>query len=501
MPNQSISSAFGDRARATPDEIVVVDDAGSTSAAELDRRATQLARVLLRQGVRRNDLVVVALPNSTAFVIACVAIWRVGATPMPINPSMSPAERSELELLAKPVAVCGVPSGHDWIPTVEQSGAHLESTDELPDLWADCWKVTVTSGSTGRPKVVVATAPALVDTTLPMAPIIPKSATQLVASPLWHAIGFTYALRGLMTGHQLVIMPGFDERRFLESVPHHRITWAALSPSSIHRLMRITAADRAAYDVSSLTSILHIGGRCAGADKRALLNWLGPERVWEVYAGSESNGITAANGADWLAHPGTVGVPVDGTRISIRNDDGTEAATGDIGVIWMNRGSRPFYHYLGSRSQRTSDGWDTLDDLGYVDEGGRLYVVDRTVDVIAQGASTIYPADIEELVEEHPQIRGAVAFGERQPDGNDTLALLVDVGDSRITARSVADHLHQRTRGRTTPTRIILTNSHIRDDGGKFRRRTLAEADRLLSAPTASGHRTVRPSPPSSPAG
>ena len=474
MAEQSISSAFAERAARDPNEIVIIDAAGATTAAELDRRATQLARVLLRQGVQRNDLVELALTNSAALIVASVAIWRVGATPMPIDPAMDPAERAELETLARPSACFGVPSPHHWIPTVQQSAAQLESTDPVPDAWADCWKAPVTSGSTGTPKVVAATAPARVDPERPLAPIIPKDAVQLVCTPMCYATGFTYALRGLMTGHRLVIMAEFDERQFLELVPQHRITWAVLSPPSIRRLVRVTDADRKAYDMSSLQSVMHIGGRCPTADKRALIEWLSPDRVAEVYAGTESNGITWVSGEDWLAHPGTVGNPVDGTSISIRRDDGTEAVVGEIGTVWMHRGERPYYRYLGAPSQRTADGWDTLGDLGYVDNEGRLYVVDRAVDIIQLGDATLYPADVEEAVEELTPVRGAVAFTDRSDGGDDTISLLVDIGYSRLSVQAIRDHLIRRLGKQAAPTRIILTSKHIRNDAGKIRRRALS---------------------------
>ena len=478
MASQSFSSIIADRARREPDTVVVVDAAGATTMAELDRRATRLARALIDLGVARDDLVEVLLPNSTEFIVACVAAWRAGATPMPLDPNMISSERTELEYLARPSVVIGPPGTHRWIPTVDETTvdettARSDSATPLPDVWPRSWKALATSGSTGRPNIVRTTRPALTDPDLPATSFIPHTATQLITSPLWHSTAFTYGLLGLLTAHRIIIMPQFDETSFLDAVEEHRVTWTAVSPPSIRRLLRLPESDRARRDMSSLETLLHIGGRCPEPDKRALMDWLGPERVIEVYAGSESNGITVARGPEWLDHPGTVGQPLSSTTITIRRADGSAAPTGEIGNIWMRVDAEPLYHYLGAHSRRTADGWDTLGDLGWVDDDGYLYVADRAADIIVRRGSTIYPADIEQILEQHPDVRGAVAFGEPGDDGADTLAVLVDIADAQVSTTALSDHIVERLGPQARPDRITVTHDHIRNDAGKIRRRAL----------------------------
>ncbi|MGW0035446.1 class I adenylate-forming enzyme family protein [Gordonia sp. NPDC003376] len=473
MPRRSISSVLADQAAARPSDVVVVDPTGPLTYRELDTAATHLARTLLDEGVRRDDLVEVLLPNSTAFVVACFAIWRAGATPMPIDPSLDHAERRLLEDNARPRAVIGGAAIRPGVVLVDTESAASAAPLPLPDRWAGSWKALASSGSTGVPKVVLSTAPALIDPDSPVAAFIPREATQLVTSPLWHSTAFTYAFRGLTSGHRVVIEPGFDEYRFLAAVQRHRVTWTVLSPPSVRRLLRLPTAERDRHDLSSLASVLHIGGRCPIPDKRALLDWLGPERVVEVYAGSESNGLTMIGGRDWLAHPGSTGRAAGDTEITIRRPDGTIADDGEIGEIWLRRGELATYRYLGAPSRRTTDGWDTLGDLGYLDDGW-LYVVERAADVIRLPDRTIYPADVEAAVESHPDVRGAVAFPTGTTDGTSGVAVLIDIAD----ADHLPDDLHQviveQLGNDLGPTQILLTHSPIRNDAGKIRRRALS---------------------------
>lgn len=472
MARQPISAVFADRARTTPNEVLVTDRDGDVTSAEINTRATRLARLLTDRGVRRDDLVLVSLPNDVGFVVACVAIWRIGATPMPVSPELCAEDRAAVEDVACPAAAFGPAPHRADVAWVDEAQAAALSDESLPDRWAHSWKAPTSSGSTGRPKVIAATAPALVDPAAPIAPFVPARATQLVSSPLWHATAFTYAFRGLTAGHRIVIEPRFDERAFLDAIERHRITWTVLSPPSIRRLLRLPHEVRDGHDLSALASILHLGGRCPVPDKRALIDWLGADRVVEAYAGTESNGLTMVGGAEWLTRPGTVGKPVRGTRIRIRGADGTVAAPGETGTIWMRRGPASTYRYLGATSRRTTDGWDTLGDLGHLDRDGYLFVRDRAADVVQRDGTTLYPADIEQVFEQHPQVRGAVALGDDAAGPH--LTVVADVADSAVTAEALARFVARRLPETHRPDRICLTHRPLRNDAGKIRRRSLS---------------------------
>ncbi|WP_123027493.1 AMP-binding protein [Mycolicibacterium stellerae] len=474
MARQSFSRVITGRARDCPDEIVVIsdDERLSVTAAELDRQSNRLAREYLARGVGRDDLVAVTLPNCVEFVVACAAIWKAGAIPHPVSPSLPDSERAALERLARPALAVGAPPTDPTIPWVPKGFVAQRSAAQLPDVWASCWKAPTSSGSTGRPKIVKAAAPALTDPGRPVAAFLPQRAVQLVTAPLWHSAAFTYAFRGLLTGHRLVLEDGFDEQRFGELVQRHAVTWTLLSPSQIHRLVRAPRR----FDMSSLESVLHMGASCSPADKRELIAWLGAEKVIEVYAGSESNGLTMITGTEWLQRPGSVGRPVGGTRIRVLRGDGSPADIGEIGQVWMRRGENPTYTYVGGRSQRTEDGWDTLGDLGRLDEDGYLTVVDRSDDVIRHEGTAVYPSRVEHALESHPRVRGAVAFG--LPDGRGVAAVVEVESDPQghlageVTASTLTRFARRRLTEAEVPSRIDFTRNPLRNSAGKVRRST-----------------------------
>lgn len=472
MTARSFSAILHDRARADAEEPVVIDTEGALTAGELDAAASALAHELVDRGVRRDDTVAVSLPNGRDMVIACFGIWRAGATPQPLSTELTAAERRDLETLALPAAAVGsrpVSPEVSWLPR-----ARVPSREGLlPDVAASCWKAPATSGSTGRPKIVRASAPATLDPSRPVAEFLPRLATQIVAGPLWHSAVFTYAFRGLLTGHRLVVLDRFDPAAWIAAVEAHRATWGLLVPAMLARLLRLPPEVRAVERVASLERILHMGAPCSPALKRAFLEWLGPARVDEVYAGSESNGLTRITGTEWSERPGSVGRPIGGTRIRIRDDHGADVPVGEPGLVWMRRGSQAAYTYVGATSRRDGEGWDTLGDIGHVDADGYLFLHDRSDDVINRGGDKIAPAEVEAALEAHPAVVEAVAFGVPDDVLGQVVHAAVRTTDSAALPFVAADVRLQL--GRRAPEVLHLSATRLRNDAGKVRRSALAE--------------------------
>lgn len=477
----SLSSVITGLAARDPDRVLVIDDGGCLTAAELEESATRLAHALRASGVEPDDLVTVSLPNGRDVVIACAAIWKAGATPQPVSPMLTESERRAVEAVARPAAAFGrrpATAGIAWFDTVD-APAHEHP---LPDLAASSWKAPTTSGSTGAPKVVRAAGPARLDPARQVALFLPLAATQLVAGPMTHSAPFTYAFRGLMTGHRLVILPRFDERRWLDAVEQHAVTWTLVVPTMMHRLLRLPARERAPERLRSLQTVLHLGAPCAPELKRAFMEWLGPERLTEVYAGSESNGLTAIRGDEWLQHPGSVGRPIGGTELEVRTPGGGPVGPGEVGIVWMRRGEHPAYEYLGAESRRDAHGWDTLGDLGRLDAEGYLYLVDRADDVINRGGEKIHPVEVERVLEQHPAVRSAVAFGSPHESLGQQVDAVVDTAGAPIDADALLRWARERL-GARAPVVIRVVDHPVRDDAGKTRRRYWAAAAARDSAP------------------
>ncbi|MCO7240079.1 AMP-binding protein [Aeromicrobium sp. CnD17-E] len=407
MTDLPIGRAFAVLAERAPDAVAVHDGDDAWTRRRLEDDTNRLARSW-KDRVGLDDVVTVALPSGIDLVRACVAAWKLGATPQPLAPTLDVAERQAVLDLTGPALVVDGPLGEvDGDPR------------PLPDAVASSWKAPTSSGSTGRPKVVRAAAPSTVDLDRPVAPFVPRHAVQLVASPLFHAAPFVYAMRGLMTGHELVLVPTFDPAGWLRLVEHHRVTWSVLVPATMQRVHRLGPDALAAADVSSLEQVLHLGARCPAWLKRAWIDWLGPERVVEVYAGTESQGVAMITGTEWLAHPGSVGRGCGGTRFRVARPDGEDCAPGERGEILMRR-EHPTYSYVGAEPT-VRDGWHTLGDVGYLDADGFLFVEDRLADVVTTGGMVVYPADVEGVLEAHPEVRSCVVV----PADDDRLGQVV----------------------------------------------------------------------------
>ncbi|MCW2824123.1 MAG: hypothetical protein JWQ91_1040 [Aeromicrobium sp.] len=454
MTSVPIGRAFALLAEEAPHAVAVRCGEDVLTRRELDLAANRVAHAWADR-VGRDDLVTVALPNGLDFVIACVATWKLGATPQPLSPRIGAGERTAILELVRPALVVDGP---------------LEtSTDDssLPDLAASSWKAPTSSGSTGRPKIVRAAAPATVDPRGRVAPFVPRDAVQLVAGPLFHAAPFVYAMRGLMTGHELVVLPRFDAEEALRAIRTHAVTWTMLVPTMMHRIWRLES--RATYDVSSLDSVLHLGARCAPWLKRAWIDWLGPERVVEVYAGTESQGLAMITGEEWLERPGSVGRGISGSEFRVVGPDGAVCAAGESGEIVMRRAGAATYSYVGDEP-RVRDGWHTLGDAGRMDADGFLYVEDRLDDVIVTGGVKVHPADVEAVLEEHPAVRSAVAVGRPDDELGERVHAVVDTDRADVPQAELVRWVRGRLDPEKVPRSWTLVREPVRDDTGKVRR-------------------------------
>ncbi|GAA2078783.1 AMP-binding protein [Aeromicrobium halocynthiae] len=409
--------------------------------AELESLGNRLARTWARRGVGVDDLVTILLPNGVDAVLASVAAWKLGATPQPLSPRLPEAERARLLQAARPRLVVDAP--------VEVA---VPDDGPLPDAVASSWKAPTSSGSTGAPRLLLDPHPSLVDPDRPVAPFVPQDVVQLVAGPLSHAAPYVYAMRGLMTGHELVVLPRFDAGEALAAIERHRVGWAMLVPATMARIWRHPA--RAATDVSSLQSVLHLAARCPEPLKRAWIGWLGPERVVEVYAGTEAQGLTSIRGDEWLERPGSVGRPVPGSRFRAVRPDGSECAPGELGELRMQRD--------GGLS-----GWHGLGDAGWLDDDGYVFVADRLDDAITTGGVTVHPADVEAVVDSHPAVRSSVAVGRPDPELGERVHV---VAESDADPEELLAWARARMDPEKAPRTLEVIEEVLRDDTGKVRR-------------------------------
>jgi bile acid-coenzyme A ligase len=440
--------------------------------AEFVERVERLAALFAGRGVADGSTVTIGLPNSIGLVESMFAAWALGAMPVPISDRLPPLERSAIVDLANPSLVVGVPQAEAGArPTMESVPWQLPAGSFTPGV-SPVWKIVTSGGSTGRPKLIAATAPALLESVGGLGALVRmrSGGCVLVTGPISHNAPFVVTTAGMLLGNHVVLMSRFDPAETLRLVEKHRVSWLYLVPTMMLRIWRLPEAVRLDVDVSSLEVAFHMAAPCPPWLKQEWIDWLGPEKVLELYGGTELQAMTVITGTEWLAHRGSVGRAVLG-EIEIRDLEGRPVPAGQEGEIWMRRGqgAPSPYRYVGATARSAPDGWESLGDIGQVDADGYVYVTDRFVDMILVGGANVYPAEIEAALDEHPSVRSCCVIGLPDEDlGNIPYAIVELSGP--VSDADLMAHLRQRLAPHKLPRVIERATTPLRDDAGKVRR-------------------------------
>ena len=300
----------------------------------LERDAERRAITLAALGVERDERVALSLPNGRDFIASMFAIWKCGATPLPTSPRLAAEEcRAILELSEARFYIAEQPcpgSAVRHLPA--RFGADDAQFPERPTT--RYWKACTSGGSTGRPKIIVDHRPGAFD---PDGAFIalPRDGVVLNTAPLYHNGPFSAVAMAMFKGSSVIDMRRFDAAEVLRLIEQHRVEWMYLVPTMMHRIWQLGEDVRARYDLSSLRMAFHTAGPIPRWLKQAWLEWLGPERVGEVYGATEGLARIWISGSEWLARPGSVGKVSGGAQVRILDRDGHDGAAGEVGEVFV----------------------------------------------------------------------------------------------------------------------------------------------------------------------
>jgi bile acid-coenzyme A ligase len=466
-------------ARLGPDRWAVRHGDDVLGWGELADRVLRRAHALAARGVRQGDRVVLALPNGNAFHELTFALWKLGATPTMVSPRLPPAElRAIIELAEPRLVIAGdadLQAATGALPV--DFGRDHGDTTPLPSLEAPHWKAMTSGGSTGRPKLIVDSLPSRMDDGL-RGLGLPVDGVMINPGPLYHNMPFAMTHMSMLLGSSVVGMVKFDAAEFIDLVERWRPEFVTMVPTMMNRIARLPEEQRGGRDMSSLKMVWHTAAPIHASLKRFWIDWLGPERIWEMYGGTEGFCTTQLSGTEWLAHPGSVGKPAGG-ELLIRGEDGVSLPPGEVGEIFMRRGGSqtPSYRYVGADSRRLEDGFESLGDYGWVDEDGYLYIADRRTDMILVGGRNVFPAEVELALMEHRDVAEAIAIG--LPDGDmgarvHAIVRLED-GANGVSADELLAFAANHLVAYKLPRTVEFTADALRDESGKARRSRLRE--------------------------
>ena len=381
---------------------------------ELETRANQIARALQSRGVSVDDVVALAFPNVLEHILVTLAIWKLGATLLPLRHDVPQWEMDRVVELADPVVL--VSDGHVSATTEVVTSSDLAASAALSgvaleDRTAECLTLMASSGSTGRPKLIVCPIRGVVADDPTGGQLHVVGSTILVTSPLYHVNGFLFASPRLLEGSRSIVMEKFDAALAVELIDRHQVTTTVMVPTMLQRIANLANVHPAQF--ASLQTLVYGGAKIAEWLVDRWLELVPPEVFTLTYGSSERLGLVSMTGMDWADHRGSTGRSLDVT-ISIRDDDGNELAPGEIGHVFMrpNDPERAVYRYIGIPTpEPTSDGFHSIGDLGWLDDEGYLYIADRRTDLIVTGGANVFPAEVEAALSEHRGVLDQVVVG------------------------------------------------------------------------------------------
>jgi bile acid-coenzyme A ligase len=462
---------------ATPNAAALTIGGETLTFAQLDAAANRRARLLAREGIKRGDVVLIALPNCAEYYATCFAIWKLGATPCHVSADLTDLELNAIIELGNPaLVVLRDPDrvhGVAVLSVSHDSEAKL-SDAPLPPVSGNCFRIATSGGSTGRPKLIVDPMQSVWG---PDKESIRRQPRRILlnSAPLYHSAPFALMQLGLCQGSHVIDMQRFDAANWLAAAAHHKVEWAYLVPTMMSRIAKLPAEETAMADLGALRTILHMAAPCPVSVKRWWIERIGPEAVWEVYGGTERIGATTIGGAEWLEHPGSVGKARPGQEIVILSEDGTPLPPGEIGEIYFRKegGLGSTYRYIGADARISGD-VESFGDMGWLDADGYLFLADRRTDMILSGGVNIYPAEIEAAIEAVPGVIACAVIGLPDPDLGQRIHAIVQTSPASVmTGSDVLAALENSLSRPKRPRSIEIVFDALRNDAGKMRRNDL----------------------------
>ena len=501
----NIGSLLPGHARNRPDHTAVVFEDCRLSFREFNARVNRLANALCSLGVRKGDKVATVLPNCLALLETYWTVAKTGAVVVPLSPLLR--ERALATLIqdsdtgtiiaspdfAGPLAAIrhelrNVPDGRFILTgsspisgfqnydelTVQASEAEPPKSEIVDD---DAYNIIYSSGTTGTPKGIVHTHYIraiycmMFASTFRMAP---ESVVLHSGSIIFNG-AFVTLLPAMYLGCKYVMNKSFDPRTFVETVQRESVTHVMMVPSQIVALLG--SPHFFAESLKSLEMICTVGAPLHREHKEKLNRGL-PGRFYELYGLTEGF-ITVLDKNHYASKPASVGPPQPFFEMRIMNEQGKVAAPEEIGEI-VGRGPLlmpGYYKRPDLTAQAIIDGWLHSGDLGYADEDGFLYLVDRKKDMIISGGANVFPKDIEEIIVQHPAVREVAVFGiPSEKWGETPLATVILNQPGAITEEALCDWINERVDAKNQRiSAVVIMEDFPRNTAGKTLKRVLRE--------------------------
>jgi len=503
--------------RSFPQRTAVIFEGKEVDYRTFNQMVGRAAAGLSRIGIKPGDPVMEYMTNSLDFAVCHFALIKLGAIAVPLNVMYKAQEIAyiaedtgagtlitEGKLLDTVIGLQqsipalqsiissgeGLPSGIVSLHSLMEGppGEEFQAEKDLNNAgYDDIVSIIYTSGTTGKPKGATQTHRSILSNVLGLRPVdkFGPEDRLVCALPLYNNFGLNVVMMSAFNcGACLVVLERFEAEKVLEAVSLHGGTCFFGTPTMYIYLLE--KYDPTKYDVSSLRLVNCGGAPCPEEVARQFSNVFGAAFM-NGYGQTEGCGFTTLIPLDGVRKSVSVGVPIAGTWIKIVDDDGKEMSRGQVGEI-VEKGDVFSVHGYWRRPEINQkvfkDGWFHSGDLGWLDEDGYLYVVDRKQDLIITGGQNIYPVEVEEVLYTHPKVSMAAVIG--IPDkvkGELAKAYVVLKEGETATGEEIIGYVRERIAKYKAPRSVEFVSTLPMGPTGKILRRLLREQVNKTSRP------------------
>ena len=482
-----------------PRRTALIDELGSLTYADLDRRSNAIARALAARGVGEGDGVAIMCRNHRGFVDATLAVAKLGADALYLNTAFAGPqlvgvlERDKPALIIHDEEFTGLLSSATsaarlvaWVDSSDP-GETLESLvtgDARPVAPPKRHGriVILTSGTTGAPK----SAPrqeAGVDAAIALMSRMPmKDGWRcFIAAPLFHTWGIAHLLFAELLGTTMILRRRFDPEDALATLAETQADSFVVIPVMMQRILSLPEETLAAYDLEGIASRLKAVASSGSALPGDLaLEWMDRfgDSLYNIYGSTEVSYASIADPVDLREAPTSAGKIPWGTQMKILDGDGVPVPDGEAGRIFVGNGLL-FEGYTSGGGKEVVDGLMATGDVGRFGPDGRLYVEGRDDDMIVSGGENVFPQEVEDCLIRHPLVADAACVGVDDADFGKRLrgfVVLVPGAEGDVDA-VLKDWVKENLARFKVPREIVVTDALPRNATGKVLRRELATWD------------------------
>ncbi|HWE08530.1 MAG TPA: AMP-binding protein [Solirubrobacteraceae bacterium] len=483
-----------------PDAPALIDERGSLTFGEVDRRTNALARGLAGHGLTEGDAVALMCRNHRGFVEASLACSKLGVHAVFLNTGFAGPQVAEVVDREK---VAGIIYDDEFTDVVTDAlttrrqlvGLIAWRDDQVSTAGADVTldeliatrvdtplpaprqagrAVILTSGTTGTPKGANRPNPSSLSPVAAILSVIPLRARQttLIAAPLFHAWGYAHMLLAASLSATLVLRRRFDPEDMVRTMAAEHVNALIVVPVMLQRILECGLDRLGAHDTSALSVIAVSGSALPGPLAHRVMDAFG-ETLYNLYGSTEVAWATIASPDDLRAAPGTAGRMPRGTIVRIFDERGEEVPTGATGRIFV--GSELLFDgYTGGGDKDRLAGLMATGDVGHFDFDGRLFIDGRDDDMIVSGGENVFPAEVEDLLAAVPGVREVAVVGVADAEFGQRLRAIVSLAPgAELTESALQEHVRRHLARYKVPREIVFVDQLPRNATGKILKREL----------------------------